>query len=174
METQANSTKIMISNGVIVGVGTVLASAILYVAGFIKSTGWAANLLWFILMIALIVAGFNTFKKNNNGFLTLGQALKIGMGIAVIAGVITSLYQVAFNEFIDPELVKSITDEQLQKSLEMNPDMTQEQLDASRKMVEFFSSPGVIVGAGILWNCFVGFVISLISGLIMKKTEDSF
>ena len=40
-------------------------------------------------MIGLLILGIKKFKNENYGFLALGQALKIGVGIAVIGAVIS-------------------------------------------------------------------------------------
>ncbi|GLB52298.1 hypothetical protein NBRC110019_13370 [Neptunitalea chrysea] len=174
MESKPNSIEIMLSNGIVIGLITVVASVVLYTIGEIKTLGWVANILWFIAMITFIILGILKFKKKNEGYLSLGDALKIGVGAAAIAAVISSIYQVLFMLVIDPALYQQLIDDQVLKTMNGNPSMTKEQIKTTRSAIEFMSSPLMIAAMGILWYCFMGFIISLISGLAMKKTEDSF
>jgi len=56
--------------------------------------------------------------------------------------------------------------------LDANPNLSDEQLDAMTAMGKKFSSPTVIITVGLIWSIFLGFIISLITGLIMKKTPE--
>ena len=61
---------------------------------------------------------------------------------------------------------------QQQKALEANPNLTDEQLEAMETMTKKFSSPMIIMAVGLVWSLFIGFIISLIAGLIMKKAPE--
>ena len=50
--------------------------------------------------------------------------------------------------------------------------MTEEQIEASKSMMETFSSPAITSAIGIIAAAFFGFIISAIAGAIMKRTEE--
>ena len=52
-----------------------------------------------------------------------------------------------------------------------NPEMPQEALDTARSMQEKMSSPLIFSAVQIIFALFFGFIISLIGGLIVKKSR---
>ena len=52
-----------------------------------------------------------------------------------------------------------------------NPELTEEQISASREMQERFSTPVIRSTFIIIWTLFIGFIISLIGGLVVKKSQ---
>ena len=62
-------------------------------------------------------------------------------------------------------------DFQLEKMRIDNPEMTQDQLDGIRSMQEKFSGPLIRSAFQIIGSLFIGFIISLIGGLIVKKSR---
>ena len=52
-----------------------------------------------------------------------------------------------------------------------NPEMTQDQIDMARGMSEKMASPLIRSAVQIIGALFLGFIISLIGGLIVKKSR---
>ena len=52
-----------------------------------------------------------------------------------------------------------------------NPEMPQEALDTARSMQEKMSSPSILTAVQIIFALFIGFIVSLIGGLIVKKSR---
>lgn len=174
METNTvNSKKIILTNGVLLGLLSILLSIVMYILG-LNPKNFVYGVLGFLFMVFFIVYGMMTFKKENNTYMSFGQALKIGLGISLIAGIIGALYQFVFINYIDTEFMKNLLDAQNQEMIQKNPQLTQEQLDMIKKSQEFMTSPVLLFFIGIIQSIFFGFIISLIAGLAMKKTEDSF
>ena len=90
----------------------------------------------------------------------------------LIGGIIGLIYTYIFMTFIEPNFMSNMMELQQQKMLETRPNMTDEQVEAAMGMAKKFSGFWVIAIAGLLWSVFIGFVISLITGLIMKKTPE--
>lgn len=173
MENQSvNSTKIILTNGILLGLSSIFLYVIMYVIGA-DQKNWIYSVLAFLIMVTFIALGMNHFKKENGTYMSLGQALKIGLGIALIAGIIGAIYQFVFTNYIDPEYMKNIIAAQNEQMMQQNPNMTQEQLDMIKKSQDFMASPLVLFGIGIIQSLFFGFIVSLITGLIMKKNNDS-
>src|SRR5690606_33945847 len=57
------------------------------------------------ITIAVIVIGMMQFKKDNNGFMSFAEGLKIGVGIGLIGGVIGILFNQIMAGVIDPEMM---------------------------------------------------------------------
>ena len=54
----------------------------------------------------------------------------------------------------------------------MYPNMTDDQLENAIEMSKKFSGFGMISAIIMIMSLFFGFVISMIAGLIMKKTQE--
>ena len=57
------------------------------------------------------------------------------------------------------------------KLMDENPEMSQEQLDQIIEMQKNFSGMGVISSMILIFSLIFGFVISLITGLILKRNR---
>lgn len=172
MENQASSKSIILNNGLYYGIVTILASLVIYALGMhLEPTGGYIN--FAVIAIALIafpIMGMSTFKKNNGGFMTWGQGVKIGVGIVIIGSLIGVLYQHIFTGFIEPEFYAQV-EEMTRKGL-FDAGMTEEQINAQIEMQSKFQ--GTIIGdaIGLLFMAFVGFVVSAIVAAVKKQTEE--
>ncbi len=141
----------------------------MYVTNMYIEKSWVGNTISFIVMVLVIVYGINEFKKSNGNYLSVGQAIKIGVGISLIAGIIGAVYQLIFINFIEPDFMERMMQIQFDKMVENNPDMTEKQLEMSMEMGRKFSSPWITSAITIVASLFFGLIISLIAGLVMKK-----
>jgi len=173
MENQKSSAQsIMLNNGLILGFISILLGVINYAFGNIYDPHWLISVVGILLSITFIVLGIKKIKENNNGFLKLGQALKVGLGIALISGIIYVIYLFIFTSFIEPDFYKNMISFQEQKIMNDNPNLTDEQIEVSVTMMKKFMGPGMTTAFTIAGSLFMGFIISLIAGLIMKKTDE--
>ena len=75
-------------------------------------------------------------------------------------------------QYLDPEFLDKSTEYQKQKLLQENPEISVENVDKMFDMQKEFSGPFIISGFIIIFNLFFGFIISLIVGLILKKSQS--
>ena len=123
-----------------------------------------------VFLVAIIALAIFQFKKANGGYLTLGEALKTGIGTALIGAVITVIYLLLYVNVIDPDFSTKIADIARAGMIENNPELTQEQIDTAVEMQQkFFWVTYPII---FIFNIFIGFIVSLITGLILKKSEN--
>jgi preprotein translocase subunit YajC len=170
METQTASVKkIALPYGLILALSTIVLSVIVYVMGMTYDQPWWQSLLNFLLMTGCIVYGLKAFKKDNSGFLSLSDSLKVGLAIALIAGLIGSVFSYLFVTVIEPDFAVNMLEATRIKMLEDNPNMSAEQTEMALSMTEKMMSPGILVAFGIIASLFFGFIISLIAGLVMKN-----
>jgi len=130
-----------------------------------------AGIVGIIIMIAILIYAFIQFKKLNEGYLSLSEALKIGLGISLVAALIGVVYTYILTEFLDPGMMDKALDFQIEKMRMENPEITSDQIAGMREMQEKFSSPLIRSAFQIIGSLFIGFIISLIGGLIIKKSR---
>jgi hypothetical protein len=171
MENQEVSSKqVMLNYGLMLGIATVVISVANYAFGNAYEPHWSVNVISLLLMIAFITLGIKKVKESNSGLLTLGEGLKTGMGIALISGLIGIAYFLIFVNFIDPDFFNQIAAIQEQKWYDAG--MAEEQIEMSKEMMSKMSGPGITAGFMIAFTLFIGFIISLIAGLVMKQTAE--
>jgi len=172
METQTASVKkIALNYGLLLALSTIVLSVIVYVMGMTYDQPWWQTLLNFIIMTVCIVYGLKAFKNDNEGFLSLGESLKTGLAIALVAGLIGSIFSYLFVTVIEPEFAVNMMEASRVKMLDQNPEMTEEQMEMALGITEKMMSPGILMAIGIIASLFFGFIISLITGLIMKQNR---
>ncbi len=173
MKDQEMSPKqIMLNYGLILGFASILINVVLYAAGKTYDQHWSVGVVSIIITVAVIILGIKKIKELNNGFLSLSEALKTGLGIALISGLIAVVYTLIFTNFIEPEFFARMMEVQQQKMLEAYPNFTDEQLEASMEMAKKMSGPVMTSAIAIIGSLFLGFIIALIGGLIMKKSDE--
>lgn len=170
MENQVKSKNIILNYGLYLGIIGVFIHLAFYATGTLIKFGWLSGVIGFIAMIVLIILGIKKFKTDNNDFLTFGQALKVGVGIALISAIITTIYTLVFTNIIEPDFQAQMME--VQKQTWIDSGMTDEQIEASEAMSKKFSSPVITVPLSIVVSAFFGFIISAIGGAIIKKTEE--
>ena len=164
---KGSSTKIMINYGILLGIVSVLLNVVMYVTNNHLQPHWSVQILGLFVFIAIVVIALKTFKKENGGYMKLGQALKVGLGVALIAALIGAIYAYLLMTVIEPTYMDQVME--IQQEAMLKQDMPQEQMDAALAMSEKFSGPGVAVTIQLIAGLFFGFIISLIAGLVMKR-----
>jgi hypothetical protein len=170
MEDQVKSKSFIVNNGAILGVASIIFSLVLYASGNHLPPHWSASVVSLVLFVVLIVIGTKQFKAANGGFLTWGEGVKIGVGIAVLAGLIVVIYNYFFANYIEPDYMAQLMEIQNQAFLDQG--MTEEQIEATNAMTSAFQSPGVMAAVGIISYAIGGFIVSAITAAIMKKSEE--
>lgn len=172
MENQANSKSLILNYGLYLGLIGVFIHLVFYATGNLITLGWVSGIIGFIAMVILIILGIKKYKESNNGFLTFGQALKVGVGIAIVSAVITTVYTLIFTNVIEPDFQQQAID--FQKQAWIDAGLSDEQIEASEEMTKKFQSPAIEVPVSLVAAAFIGFIISAVGGAVMKKTEDQF
>lgn len=171
MENQTNSKSIILNYGLYLALVGIFIHLILYATGTLLDYTWVTGVVGFVAMIAFIILGIKKYKTNNGGYLSFGEALKVGVGIAVVSAVISIIYTLIFTNFIDPSFQEQAMELQKQKWLDGG--MSEEQIEASVEMAKKFQNPAITSAVSIVVQAFFGFIISAIGGAIMKKTEEN-
>ena len=172
MENQSiGSKEIVKSYGLLLGGTSILISIIQYALGDHLSPKPIYGTLSFALMAALIVVGIKKFKAANEGYLSFGEAAKIGVGIALVSAVISIVYNQLFMTFIEPDFMNQIL---LQQQEDMfNKGMSEKEIELAAQIGEKLKGPFISSAIGLVASAFIGFVISAITGAILKNTKEA-
>ena len=159
--------------GIISGVIGIVFSVMLFFQGMHYEQSTATTVIGISILFAVIAFGINQFKKDNDGFLKLGQALKLGTGIAVVSGILGLVYYFLLtNDILEAGYMEKAMELAKNKAFADNPSMTQEQWDQGMEMQEnfkFLAYPFILI-----FNAILGLVAGLIFGLIMKKEPSTY
>ena len=170
--SSASSKKIILNIGLFLGLASIALSVILYLLNMHLEQNMLTGAIGLLIILIFVVYGINQYKKANGNLLSIGQALKVGTGIALVGGIISVIYTLIFIYVIEPDFMAQIGDIQQQAILKSNPDMTDEQLKQSMALAKKFSSPAIISAMSLIFSIFFGFIFSLIAGLIMKNDRN--
>lgn len=172
MDTQkASVKKIALNYGLILSLLSIVITVILFVTNNHIDRPWWSSVLSFLVMLAVIIYGLKAFKAANGGFMSLGEALKTGLAISLVAGIVGALFNYLFVTVIEPDFVEKMLDFTRDRMYEQNPNMTEEQAEMALSMSEKFMSPGIMSAFAVIGSLFFGFIVSLIAGLIMKQNR---
>ena len=172
MENQIVTTaKTALNYGLLLGGINVVYGLMLYFLDMHYQNETTTSLIGYAFLIGVILWGIMQFKKTNNGYLKLSEALKTGVGTALISGIVIAIYVVIMSQYLDPDFLDKTIEYQKQKMLQENPEISVENVNKIFDMQKEFSGPFITSGFIIIFNLFFGFIISLVVGLILKKSQ---
>jgi len=170
METNKLSPGKFASNyGLILGAVMVLISIAMYATDMaLEGKQWPIYI-YYLIFPTVIIYAINQYKKKNDNLLSLSEAMKTGISIAIISALVYGLYVILFNYVIDPTY-----NEQILKATEdtlMDSDVPAEMIEKQLEWVKWLSNPILGTAFWLGLSLFFGLIYSLISGLIMKQEE---
>lgn len=126
-----------------------------------------------LLSMIFVFLGIKKHRdENNNGSITFWEALLTGTLIAAIPALAFGLYNLFYIEVLDPEFLDKYYNyrlEQAQTTLSSEEFETEKSKMESEK--EMFQSPATQFFVMFLTVFVIGFIVSLISSIILKKEE---
>jgi len=170
-ENQPKTGKYALNYGLLLGAVSVVFAFMLYTADMHYKGGAAVMLISVALMLAAVVFAMIQFKKANNGFMSFGQALKIGVGVCLVGGVIGIIFNQLMANVIDPEMMTKAMEYQKGQLMETTS-LTPDQIDGQLEMQKKFTTPSMQIIFGLIFTIIIGFLVSLIPALVLKKQEN--
>lgn len=160
--------KFSINYGLILGAIMIIISVITYATGMaLRGEQWP-NYIYYLIFPIIVIYAISQFKKANNNILSVGQAIKVGLLVAIISALVSVVYNLLFIYVIDPEFIDQAM-KVAEEKLYDNPKMTEEIAEQSMKMIKLFSNPAIGSAFIIAMSALFGLIYSLIAGLIMKR-----
>lgn len=171
-ENQPKTGKFSLQFGLIAGLVGIVFGVMLYTMDMHYERGFAIQAVQFGILAVFVVIALIQYKKANNGFIKIGQAIKIGAGVGLIASVLGTIYFLVLSNVIEPSYMDNMMEIEKVKTFEANPKITQEQWDQGvafqKKLFPVFLAFGLVISA------LFGLIVGLITGLIIKKEETSY
>ena len=175
MEEKLSISKFSINPGLMLGGMLVLISVTTYIIGLDPMDNTWIGWISYVIMAFTFYYFQKEYRDNHNGgFLSLGEAVKLGVTIAVIAGVISAIYNIIFTQFIEPDFIDKMLLKVEEKMLDTNPDLPQSQIDMALGMTRKMMSPMISVPLAIVSSAIGGLILSLGTGFFTKKNNPSF
>ncbi|MCB0376266.1 MAG: DUF4199 domain-containing protein [Sinomicrobium sp.] len=172
MENQQPKTgKFALNYGLLLAGVSIVFSLMLYFMDMHLDRNPVISVIGIAIMVAVILLGIAAFKKANSGFVTLGQAVKTGLGIAALSAVIMLVYQLIFTYGIEPDFANQVMELQRQKLTEAGK-LTAEQISQQVEMGKKYFWIGFLFM--MVFGILIGLVISLVGGLILKKAKPEY
>ncbi|MEZ4786824.1 MAG: DUF4199 domain-containing protein [Flavobacterium haoranii] len=162
---------LILTYGFILGLVSIGISVIKYLLGDYLERSTFESILGFIILIVFIYIPINIYKKSNEGYLSLSESFKIGLGVGLISALISILYIYIFANFIEPEFVNNILEIEIEKM--KSSSTPAENIKQAYNMMKNYMLP-MMFGGIIFVNLFFGFIFSLIIGFILKKDKTVF
>jgi len=153
--------------GLIYGAITIVFSLMLHFMDLTYSGSNFPQIFGYVLLAVLIIWAIVSFRKDNQGKLSVGQATKIGTATALISAIITVLYIIVFANVIEPDFAEKLGELTSEQLREKAPQLTEDQISQQVVMqTKFFwvSYPFIL----IVYSLY-GLVLGWITGLFTKK-----
>lgn len=168
MEEKSTFWKSAMTYGLYLGVAVVLYSVILYVLGQMMNPAltWIS---YVILAAGVYLSQLNYRNKELNGFIKYSTALGFGVAVMLFSGIIQTVFTVVLFK-LDASLLDQLRI--IQEEALMKQGLPEESIETATEMMSKFQSPVVMAISGLLSMVFIGFIISLITSIFTKKTDE--
>mgnify|MGYP000639807745 CR=1 FL=1 len=156
--------------GLLTGIIFFLA-AILLGKGLSYSTQEILGYVSMVVCLSFVFFGIKHFRDNvNDGILSLGKALAIGVLISVLVGVGVGIADYIYTTIINPNFANEyleITLKTMENSMPLE-EFQNKKIELTKQMEDYGGS-GFMAFLMFVTVVLIGFVISLISGLILQR-----
>ncbi len=160
-----STQKFILKYGLILGIIGGIYFYIRFATDNVYTINWFFSSIDLVLYISPVYPIY-LYKSNNKGFLKLGEALKIGMGISLITTSILITLNIILIEIIQSEYIIQNLNDTREEILLNNPNMSPEDIKEIRISNKISSTLWFFI-----FNLMFGFVVSLISGAIMRRKK---
>jgi hypothetical protein len=170
-KTEVTTRSVGIRYGLIMAIISIAYFMILNVAGIDMSQGigrWGG----LIFNVAVIFLAHKHFKDNGDGFMSYGQGLGIGVWIALISSVISSIFTYIYVKFIDAGFITTMLEKQEEQFQERG--MSQEQITQAMDMTKKFMTPEMMFVFGIVFGFIILVIVfALVTIFTQKKNPEA-
>lgn len=168
MEEKSTFWKSAMIYGLYLGIAVVLFSVILYVSGQMLNS--AINWISFVIIAAgIYLSQLNYRNKELNGFIKYSTALGFGIAVALFSGIIQTVYTIVIYK-LDPSLLDQMR--MLQEEAMLKQGLPEESIETATEMMSKLQSPALLAFSGLFSVVLIGFIISLITSIFIKKTDE--
>lgn len=168
---KVSTARIALKWGLIYGLLSIVVTTVMYTFNLL-SQQWINTVFSVLLSLAVLFFAYREYRDLNNGYMSFGQGLGLGMLLFVTGGVLFAGFDVLYKKVIDPGIVDKlleITEMQYEKS-GLSPEAIEQAIETARPFIAGPFAPVIIIFSYAL----TGFICSLIMAAIMKKNPPVF
>lgn len=173
--TQPSTGKLALKYGLILGGIGIVFNLMLYSQDLHYQFDLKRLFINLIIGLVFVIVGsilaMREFKKANNGYMSFGEGLKMGIGLALISSVIGIIFGFIMSKVIDPEMQEKAIEYGI--SVMRDAGMAEDQIDLQVER-QRNQSPIIQVAFGLIISVFLGFVGSLVPALVIKKAKPAY
>ncbi|MHA7110019.1 DUF4199 domain-containing protein [Sunxiuqinia elliptica] len=168
MEQKSTFWKSAMTLGLYLAIALILYNVVLYVLG--ENMNKTLGLITYVIMGAGIYWCQLNYRNNElGGYIEYSKALGFGVAVMLFAGVLNALYTVILLK-VDPSIMEQVRIMQEEAMLQQG--MSEEQIEMAGEMMSKFQSPIVIVISSLFTFAFIGFLISLVTSIFIKRKQE--
>lgn len=159
--------------GLIYGGISVAFAIMLFIMDMHYQGGSLQNWAGLIIMVGSITFAQIAYRKQNDGYLNLSEAIKVGLGVTVVGILIALVYGWFQAIVLDPNQIEKATEFALNQAIDQNPEMTDEMIAVTKEWIEWGTSPAISTAFAFGFGLLFGGIFSLVTGLIVKKSRPN-
>lgn len=159
--------KLSINYGIIFGLYSSILLWLSYKFSF--EDNFIMSFISVVVAVLLVFFPIHQFKINNSNYLKLGQALKIGLIVGLISGILYAVYTYLHYSYVDTEFIPSRLEESKKAIKETSGELSKEQMEQAIAMTKTMLSPFTLATFALFNLLFKSFLVSLVVGLIKKN-----
>ena len=163
----------IIQYGLIYGGLAVVFNIMLFIMDMHYQGGSLQQWTGLIIMVGSITFAQIAYRKLNDGYLNLSEAIKVGLGVSLIGILIAVIYGWLQATILDPNQIEKATEFALNQAIDQNPEMTDEMIAMTEEWIEWGSSPSISTAFALGFGLLFGLIVSLITGLFVKKSKPN-
>ena len=166
MNEKPSTAKIALKWGAVAGITTIIYQTILFVTGMNRNQ--SLGYVTVVFTIGGLYLAIAEYKRENGGYLSIGEGVGLGVLTATVMGILSSTYSIIYMTYIDPNVMKEGL-EIARQQMEDQGNMTDDQIDQAMEISQKFSSPGILFLISLIWSALSGAILSLIISAIMRR-----
>ena len=168
MESNESYKQYGINYGVIFGAYSAVVLLLSYYLNF-SMNNWIFGLINFIITVGIAAYAIYEYRQNNNLNLSVGQAVKIGLIVGVVGGLIYAVYMYIHYTMIDTAFIENMQERTMNAIEEQSKGKSQEEIDMSKKAASIGASPFVLSTLTLFSVMIKTVLVGVVTGLIFKN-----
>ena len=159
------------SHGLIVGALLVMVALIVWMGNMEESRAMR-YLNWFVIIGSIYYTMKIWRDKFNGGVIKYGKALGYGVAVMFLASILFGFYNIIYMNYLDPDIIAKSMDMLEESYYHMG--FSEERIELAMDMAIALQTPVFQGFSAILGTTFMGFLVSLIVALFVRREGDPF
>ena len=165
-----NQKKLIYQYGLLTGAVAVAFEIMRFSMGIHYENDGITTLVSILILFGGILAGSLAVKKDNSGLISLNQTLKSGVGIALIYTLVILIWTAILVNVLEPTFWDTAAELAYEVAKEQDPEaMGNVSFEDFKPFVTWLQWG--VYPITIAFSLFFGFILSLVVGIVIKKSE---